>query len=667
MRPKAYFDLPYRWVLVLLVCVLLPLAVVESADAQAPDPPRIMPHYYYDFETAFLINYAIDFDFGGLYTALDEAGQLPVGTIQASVWGFPPATVEHNAKSLYGQGTCIRYFIQEYQRLVTTGVGVAGINQALNAGRPPLNSPEELLTIYAASCANFVMNNMVIPQGAVGNLPPGGDPALYVATDGPPPNQADTQIPNRLYYWAYSNRQGDGNFFDDTIDYGVASAARSESIVAWAIAELAYAMNVAGLNGAPYTQGALDWWDWRQTTAQPLPPYNGDNLIPGIGRDLFYAPAGFLLTALTGNGTYQQIAADWANSLLGTGDVPDLPFPAPDAFQDGAYSAGMGRAVIFARHALTGGALASRDQWWDFGNFPARLDLDPAANPETGNAAYLSVPFTHFRGRELLAGTQRSLWFYYTFGENPGIFYQGTFDDPETVIESIRDFWDYTIDQMWDDTPGVAAWFENTPSGTFAQYKPCFAGGTDVPIADWLPPEIGSTTRTFNDDGSVTINVNNVIDREWPYLSWTFAGSGVEFVDVVYTTNGGATWQTLNAVEISPGNYQATIPPVAAGTVVSYYAAALDRFGNPTASPNEAVTWSTTGQIINQNVALMPTYGGDTGDGGDASAGGVLELDELLDRVTVLPMTGETPLQRHLFSVVYTLSRHFATRPMLLP
>lgn len=90
MRPKAYFDLPYRWVLVLLVCVLLPLAVVESADAQAPDPPRIMPHYYYDFETAFLINYAIDFDFGGLYTALDEAGQLPVGTIQASVWGFPP-------------------------------------------------------------------------------------------------------------------------------------------------------------------------------------------------------------------------------------------------------------------------------------------------------------------------------------------------------------------------------------------------------------------------------------------------------------------------------------------------------------------------------------------------------------------------------------------------
>jgi hypothetical protein len=695
-----------RYVVALCTMIVLSIStVVEPLHAQTGPPPTATPHYYYDRETAFLINYAIDPVFGGMYTALDEDGTLPGGFIEASVWGFPEGLIPYSSKSLYAQGTCIRYFIHEYQRVTVSGVGVEGINALLNG--PPLTVEEDLLN-YARSCADFVIDNMVILQGPRSD--PWRDPADYDGT-GPPPTQGDTAHPNRLYYWVYANREGTGNFFDDTLELGVLSAARAESIIPWSFAELALAMQAAGVGGAAtYTTAAINWWDWHATLATDLPPYSGDptqpgcagnppqdpnNCIPGIGRDVFYPALGFLLTAVTGNASYQATATTFANASLGTGNQPAVPDPPLEAFQDGAYASGLSRGVIFAHHAMGGGDLDDRNQWWDFGFSPGLNingsfgDLTPAGNPEI-NAANMQIPFAHFRGRELLAGTQRALWYFYTFDLNPDIWYYNFANRPsqEDLGQAVLDYWNFTNEMLWDDTPGQAAWYENLGGGEFRQYKPCFAGGTDVPTADWLPPDIGDKVSTLNPDNSALVTVSGVVDRDWPYLSVNFRGSGIAEVQVVFTVDDGANYTVLPAV-FDGTNYVATIPSQPDGTTVYYYAVARDNFGNSTSFPAGSETWNSAGITVAQDLNEMQTYS--IGDPAtetptptatatetpvpDATGTPVptdpaaptdptdpavmtavaaaplaeepLDVDELLERVTELPHTGETPWWRN--------------------
>lgn len=582
---------------------------VAQLPAAVPPPATANPNYFYDRETAFVIKYALDNQYGGIYTAVSNTGGLYPNPLTVAVWGFPPNSIRGTDKSHVGQGVCIRYFITEYQRVTTAGIGLSGINSILTGGpnpAPALANPLDLLA-KAKSCADFVMNNLEITKSNVG--------------------QPGTTVPNRLFYWGFAKRNptpadpiGPGGFIDDTVVTGQGSAARSEAIIAWSLAELGLALKKAGRPAAewnPYLQGALRWWEWRRTTANRVPPYNGNNYQAGIARDVFYPALGFTLAELTGDPQYQNGctttpnnadgtpcgAIPFVNSILGTGDAPNLPPNPPNALQDGTYVSGYARGIIFAKHAqLNIGPVAARNQWWDFGNYPARLNVtNPAANPAMNN---LGTPFAHFNGRELVAGTERSIWFYYTFGENPGTVYPavGTFAAPK-VAQGILAYWKFVNDQLWDPTTGYEAWFEAKGQ----PYKPCFSGGTDIPVGDWLAPLIGNKVHNINPDRSATITVSGVTDQNFPYLNWSFKGSGVSTVEVVYTIDNGQTWTVLPATP-SGADYVATIPPVPVGATVYYYARARDAFGNSTAFPNGAETWNSAGTSLGPVVSKAQTY-----------------------------------------------------------
>ncbi|MBC8078073.1 MAG: hypothetical protein H7Y32_18495, partial [Chloroflexales bacterium] len=227
------------------------------------------------------------------------------------------------------------------------------------------------------------------------------------------------------------------------------------------------------------------------------------------------------------------------------------------------------------------------------------------ADPATPQSPF--VPFAHGAGREFVAGAQRSHWFYYTFPDQPApadltsrIEVGGQWTVERWSRAAILGYWDYAVKNMWDDTPGLEAWWESQSQ----RYKPCFSLGTPVPIADWQAPSIGNKVHTLNADGSATVTVSDTIDGLWPYFNWQFRGIGVEQVLVYYSTDRGATWQAISAQETAPGSgtYQATIPPTP-GKSVFYYAEAADAFGNAATFPanapdvyqiytNEQVTWN---------------------------------------------------------------------------
>ncbi len=612
------------------------IAIIGTFSVQPvmaePIPPTASPNYFYNRETAFIINFAFDDINGGIYLAVRPDGQaLPPLVMTGDIWGVPAGLFGANPllgtdKSLYGHATCIRYFITEYQRidyLESIGEpGLANLNAALIAvGAAPLASPEALLT-YATNCADFVIDNMIIdrvddlvaedPWGAVAGIPVS-------------PDIGDVDIPNRVFYWSSVSSDASQRFVDDTLSQIASSptAPRVESIVPWSMVELSSALTAAGV-GVParYRNHAIEWWDWRITIADTLPDFDDpnppapddanacpvaqgagqlNNCIAGGGRDLFYPTLGYML-----GGTYRTAAIAEANALLGTGTAPNLPFPREQALQDSTYVAGYARGVMFANEAEALGAVAARDQWWDFGNNPARLIADYSNPGASAPLNSIAQPFTHYSGRELLAGTQRAIWFYYTFGENPNQAFPptGTFDDPVEMLEGVLGLWNYTNEQLWDTVDGQEAWFESTQH----LYKPCFSAGTDLPIGDWAGPNIGDKVHTLNADGSATVDVTGVTDDSFAYLSWDFRGAGVTDVDVVYSADNGGSWTVLAAAPAGGNNFQATIPPQPDGTRVYYYARAQDAFNNNTAFPSGSEIWNDSGETISQNIGASQTY-----------------------------------------------------------
>jgi len=632
------------WVSTLVV--LVGLAFTPGKVAAEPIPPEGNPNYFYDRETAFIINYAIDPTVGGAYTAVAGDGSL-VGDLPGNIWGVPMPDayfagnpLQGNDRSLFGQGTCIRWFITEYQRASDPdGNGVDGINEVLVAmGRADLQlaNARQLLSIYAASCADFVLDYMIIPKtdDGIAEDPynPFGNPAgSYDLTAGEGPDIGDVRIPNRVFYWTsvgLNSPTETSRYVDDTLHQIAISGAapRAESIVAWSIAELGNAMAAAGIPGSGrFTTHGQAYWNWFFNDADVMPAYDaapagGPDLVDynacpvafppnrclvGGARDVFVPALGVAIGQAGAAVTY-------AENYLGTNNFPDLTFPPPDTIQDGAYIAGYGRAVLFANMGANDG------NFWDFGNFPALEGAalagwgDPAAYPSIG-AANLAQPFAHFAGRELLSGVQRSFWFYYTFGENPNTNYPplGTFGDTEDMREAIVGFWDYVNQQMWDQTDGVEAWFEST-SGN---YKPCFSAGTDLPIGDWRAPAIADKVHIMNPDGSATVEVSGVQDEPFDYMSWQFAGSGVVDVEVVYSIDNGVNWITVDAVDQGGGLWTGDIPALdieaaeAAGNIVYYYARAMDAFNNWRSFPEGAEERGTNGSISLQSTARSQTIG----------------------------------------------------------
>ena len=220
----------------------------------------------------------------------------------------------------------------------------------------------------------------------------------------------------------------------------------------------------------------------------------------------------------------------------------------------------------------------------------------------------LAEAFAHYRGRELLAGVQRSLWFFYTHGANDNIYYSAENSNPENLSQAnfgaaTKEYWDTINTKLWDDTEGQAAWLEATGKN----YKPCFSGGNDVPIGDWLAPEIGDKVHTLNSDDSALVTVSGVFDPETPFMSWEFAGSGIKTVEVEYTTDEGETWTTLET-EFDGTNYVSTIPAVEEGTTVHYYSKAQDNFNNWTAFPEGAEEWDNQGNSISKSISNSQLY-----------------------------------------------------------
>ncbi|NJK71604.1 MAG: hypothetical protein HC932_05190 [Thermales bacterium] len=178
-------------VIALTTLVATSLISLPSVEVRAVDTTKANPSYFYDRETAFIINHAIDFDNGGMYVAVNNDGSLIENPIPEAVWGYEPNTIPGNFKSHIGQATCIRYLITEYQR--TSVVGVEGVNDFLKT--QDLQEPEDLLGI-AAVCADFITNKMIIDQAD--NIDENPQAEISQA------DQGETSSVNSLYYWGYN-------------------------------------------------------------------------------------------------------------------------------------------------------------------------------------------------------------------------------------------------------------------------------------------------------------------------------------------------------------------------------------------------------------------------------------------------------------------------------
>jgi hypothetical protein len=571
------------------------------------------PNYFYNRESAFILQHALDYDNGGMYLAVNKNGDKIENIIPGEVWAYEENTLRGTDKTQVGQATCIRYFINEALR--TKENSVDDINTLLPSNLK-ITSSDDILK-KAKVCADFAINKMEIPQ-TVANK----------SQDQFPQDQQDTFNPNTLFYWGVVSADGSKKY-DDSNPQNTSETYRSESSLTWTLAELALAMKKTGLPATeyqPYLDAAIRWWDWRTSTAVAINEKYSSNLTPGAGRDLYYPALGFVLSELTGNNTYRDGnkttnkdgslygSVPFANSQLGTGSSPSMLLDENDfALQEKTYTAALPRGTIFAKDAKINPAdIQGRSQWWDFG-------WNPLINPETNggysiksptsfNDEKLSEAFKHTGGRELLAGVLKSAWFYSTFGANPESFYSKENTDKTILSKSnfskaTKEYWDVLNEKLWDDTTGQQAWLEAID----APYKPCFSGDNDIPFGDWKKPIIGDKVHNINFDNSATVTVSGVTDIATPYLSIDFAGSGINKVEVVYSTNQGQTW-TTTPTSFNGTNFTSTIPTVDPGTTVYYYAKAMDNFNNWTVFPSGSETWNDSNVTINQDYTKAQTY-----------------------------------------------------------
>jgi hypothetical protein len=589
--------------------------IFQPVTTEAVETQKANPNYYYDRETAFIVNNAIDNENGGMYLAVNKDGSKINNPIPVSVWGYPDGTIPGVSKSHIGQATCIRYLITEYQR--ATKNGVSEINSLLN--NQTIAKPDQLIEV-ARKCADFINNKMIIK---------GDDDIDEDVRTSNSPDQGDTANPNALYYWGITNQAGNSGYFDDSASNTANGVSRSESVIPWTLAELALVMKKAGYAPSdylPYQKAAIAYFNWRTDEAVKTPAYSGQNFNPLAGRDFYYGSLGFALTELTGDTVFSEGdgtnnadgtptgATPFLNKHLGTGNTPDLAYPPTNSLQEGSFIGAYGRGVPFIKQASAGGKLSDRDQWWDFGHDPLIEKVNDSTyqvRPTTSSYydGKLDTAFAHYRGRELLAGVQRASWFDYTIGTNPNTFYNLENSQKDNLSqqkfgEATVNYWNYINEKLWDNTTGQAGWLEAVGQG----YKPCFSGGNDVPIGDWLAPKIGDKVHTLNKDNSALVTVSGVIDEDTPYLSWSWAGSGVNKVEIEYTIDKGNTWKLLPTTQGSDGNYTASIPTQTAGTTVYYYAKAMDNFNNWTAFPQGAETWSNSGDSLGKSIANSQTY-----------------------------------------------------------
>jgi hypothetical protein len=578
------------------------------------------PNYFYNRESAFILQHALDYDNGGMYLAVDKDGSKINSIIPGEVWAYEANTLKGTDKTQVGQATCIRYFINESLRAKENGLD--GINSLLPTNLK-VNSSNDLLE-KAKVCADFAINKMEIPQTV-----------SVKSQDQSPQDQQDTFNPNTLFYWGVVSADGSVRF-DDSDPRNTSETYRSESSLTWTFVELALAMKKAGLPSGeyqPYLDAALRWWNWRTNTAVAIDEKYSTQLTPGAGRDLYYPALGFVLSELTGEKAYRDGngsenkdgtkygSVPFANSQLGTGSAPIIPFDENEfALQEKTYTAALPRGTIFAKDAKINPAdVQGRSQWWDFGWNPLITDTGSGygiKSPSTFTDNQLSQAFKHTGGRELLAGVLKSVWFYSTFGANPESFYVKETADKDVFSKAnfskaTKEYWEVLNEKLWDDTAGQQAWLE----AVGAPYKPCFSGDNDIPFGDWKNPVIGDKVHSLNSDNSATVTVSGVNDPSTPYLSIDFAGSGVKNVEVVYTTNQGQTWTTI-PTNFNGTNYTSTIPTVNPGTTVYYYAKAVDNFNNWTAFPAGSETWNDSNLTVNQDYTKAQTYSIPTPPGG---------------------------------------------------
>ena len=574
---------------------------------EAQVPSTATPSYYYDRETAYLINFAIDKTNGGIYTATSSSGAI-VDLSGLLLWnGTAPSGTMSSVKTTSAQAVGILYFIREYQR--TKEVGITDVNAQITATGDKVTTPLEFLTKWAKNLADFAIGGEKFKMSPSAQSAMGGNA-------------------NKLYYYGKTDANGSNGTPD-----GTGGAGTPESLLPWALSELALVMKDAGVSSTvyqPYIDEAVKWWVWRKNTATATSFGWGQNTQYGAGRDVYYGALGLTLYELTNTAEYKTGPGNMADgkplgatpymyaALGSAGSNANLGNPPSYAIQDGAYVAGFARGICYAkseqRPALGLTAYSDRQPWQEFGfgplyergnSYPVYDINSPTELTSLGETT--SGAFQHFKGRELFAGVMRTLWFNYSFDVNGGLFYASNGSNPNwpndfttaTSGAMAKEYWDFCNTQFWDNTTGVAAWVENTDA---PKYKPCFSGGVEVPIADWKAPTINGKSDNWTAGNNATVSITGVVDSNWNYLTWKFDNSGVSLVEVVYSKDNGATWTTLPASLVSGSNYSAVIPAAdvtaahTAGFHLYYFIRAKDAYANYSVNPVGAqVVLSETG------------------------------------------------------------------------
>ncbi|MBC8075029.1 MAG: hypothetical protein H7Y32_03055, partial [Chloroflexales bacterium] len=576
--------------------------VVSGAPASqpptGPDGFPSTPNEFYDLETKFVIDFAIDQSAGGIRLAVKANGE-PWGLIPDSIYGFRPNFFSGGAKHPGGQGQCVEYFIREYQRLSDTGRTVTTATQGVQRADDMLR--------WAKNCADTAIDRLVVGKGpnvAEQPAPPACDVDPGAATR---KDNSGAGGSTCVYFWGFYDAANPTLKYwypvGETANYvNPPSHHLTDSFMAWSWAQLAQTLQRRGdPSYTRYRDAARDFWNWASTVAGP--PKNAGAVVYSA-RDRFWANLGTTLSYIyeAENNTLDADALR-AESVACVNQTPGPGYdysanPHMRGRCNGeSYSSAYGRAPTSVQEQLRGRDhyVGGKTTWHNYGA-DDKFTRDPAdpINPQKA--------FAHGSGREFVAGVQRAHWFHYSYPNSPDpadlltakpITVTGSWDLDSWTRYAILGYWKYARDKMWDNAAGQQAWWESSSY----LYKPCFSLGTPLPIADWKPPTIGNKIHTLNPDGSATVSVSGVQDGTFPYLGWQFRGIGVRDVKVFYRYESDLNpnnWVALPAAAATPGNYTATIPASPNGPdTVFYYAEAADEFGNRSTFPSGGGTSGT--------------------------------------------------------------------------